>query len=84
MTLWCEDTYIYLFKKLVLAIDAIGECFDIREGGGILRMCDDIVFQYTLDNLFNIASTQKLDVMGVLIDRQFEPDEKVAIGCMVD
>ncbi len=44
LTLNCEDTYIHLFKKLVLAIDAIFENFTIREGGGILRICDDVVF----------------------------------------
>ena len=41
MTIKCEDSYIHLLKKLVLACKYCFECFSINEG--ILRCGDDLI-----------------------------------------
>lgn len=38
----CEDSYVHLMKKVVLAMDILMDLFEIREG--ILRCGDDLVF----------------------------------------
>jgi hypothetical protein len=38
----CEDSYVHVMKKVVLAMDVLLEQFEIREG--ILRCGDDLVF----------------------------------------
>lgn len=42
LTIRCEDSYLHLMKKVVLAISVCFELFDIQEG--ILRCGDDVVF----------------------------------------
>ena len=42
LTLRCEDSYLHLLKKLVLAIKYVREIFTIRQG--ILRCGDDLIF----------------------------------------
>ena len=38
----CEDSYVHLMKKVVLAMDILMDLFDVREG--FLRCGDDLVF----------------------------------------
>jgi hypothetical protein len=38
----CEDSYVHVMKKVVLAMDILLDLFDVREG--ILRCGDDLVF----------------------------------------
>lgn len=61
MWLKCEDSYIHLLKKLVLAIKYIYEMYDIREG--ILRSGDDLVYNDNVLELF-LASKNKHDLTG--------------------
>ena len=42
MTIKCEDSYLHLFKKLVLSFKYLSEIFDIKEG--ILKCNDDLIF----------------------------------------
>lgn len=42
MTIKCEDSYIHLLKKLVLAIKYVYEIFNIKQG--IIRSGDDMIF----------------------------------------
>lgn len=61
MWLKCEDSYIHLLKKLVLAIKYVYEMYDIREG--ILRSGDDLVYNDNVLELF-LASKNKHDLIG--------------------
>jgi hypothetical protein len=49
MYIKCEDSYLHLFKKLVLSLKYLKECFNIKEG--ILRCGDDLIFNE--NNLVN-------------------------------
>ena len=61
MTVKCEDSYIHLFKKLVLSIKYIYEIYEIKQG--VLRCGDDLVFNE--DNLTKFLEIPiKLDLMG--------------------
>jgi hypothetical protein len=42
MWIKCEDSYIHLMKKLALSLKWLYELYDIKEG--VLRCCDDMVF----------------------------------------
>jgi len=46
MWLKCEDSYIHLLKKLVLALKYVYELHDIKEG--VLRSGDDLVYNDTI------------------------------------
>ena len=46
MTIKCEDSYIHLLKKLVLALKYLYENFNIKEG--VLRCGDDLIFNEEL------------------------------------
>lgn len=59
----CEDSYLHLFKKVILSIEYLNEIFDIKEG--ILRCGDDLVFNYDVLNSFLIS--KKFDYMGEII-----------------
>ena len=60
MTIKCEDSYIHLLKKLVLATKYCFECFSINEG--ILRCGDDLIID---DNaLENFLNGKKYDFYG--------------------
>lgn len=57
----CEDSYIHLLKKLVLAIESLCEIYEIKQG--VLRSGDDVVFNET--NLLNfIKKENKPDFYG--------------------
>ena len=61
LTIRCEDSYLHLFKKLVLALDIIYENYDIKEG--ILRCGDDLIFNKK--NLLDFLTNQnKFDYFG--------------------
>lgn len=61
MTIKCEDSYIHLLKKLVLALKYVYQIYDIKEG--VLRSGDDLVFNET--NLKSFLSLQsKPDFLG--------------------
>lgn len=60
MTIKCEDSYIHLLKKLVLALKYIYELFDIKQG--VLRCGDDLLFNETL--LVNFLDSEKEDFIG--------------------
>jgi hypothetical protein len=60
MTIRCEDSYIHLLKKLVLALKYVYELYDIKEG--VLRCGDDLIFNENLLQLF--LNSSKYDFMG--------------------
>jgi hypothetical protein len=60
MTIQCEDSYIHLLKKLVLALKYVYELYDIQEG--VLRCGDDLIFNEQL--LQNFLNSSKYDFMG--------------------
>lgn len=56
----CEDSYLHLLKKLVLAIKSVYELFNIKEG--ILRCGDDLIFDEC--NLIKFTNSEKFDYYG--------------------
>ncbi len=56
----CEDSYLHLLKKLVLAMKALKEIFTIKEG--ILRCGDDLIFNE--NNLIKFIGSKKTDYCG--------------------
>ena len=64
MTIKCEDSYIHLLKKLVLALKYVYEIYDIKEG--VLRSGDDLIFdEVKLQSFLNIQN--KHDCIGKII-----------------
>jgi hypothetical protein len=61
MWLKCEDSYIHLLKKLVLAIKYTYQLYDIKEG--ILRSGDDLVYNENILEQF-LAVKNKHDFIG--------------------
>lgn len=60
MTIKCEDSYIHLLKKLVLALKYVYELYDIKEG--VLRCGDDLIFNENLLQAF--LASDKVDFYG--------------------
>ena len=61
LTIRCEDSYLYLIKKLILGMKIIRELFDIKEG--ILRCGDDLIFN--IPHLMNfLRIDNKQDYIG--------------------
>ena len=60
MYIKCEDSYLHLFKKLVLSLKYLKECFNIKEG--VLRCGDDLIFNE--NNLINFLRSNKHDFYG--------------------
>lgn len=60
--LWirCEDSYLHIMKKVVLAAKYLYELFDIKEG--ILRCGDDLIFNDA--NLLTFLRSPKYDYYG--------------------
>lgn len=56
----CEDSYIYLMKKLVMAYDCLNQIYDIKEG--IMRFGDDLAINK--NNLIHFLNSKKEDYMG--------------------
>jgi hypothetical protein len=56
----CEDSYLHLLKKLILAMKSVKELFNIIEG--ILRCGDDLIFNE--DNLIKFTNSTKFDYYG--------------------
>jgi len=56
----CEDSYLHLLKKLVLAIKTVKEIFNVKDG--ILRCGDDLIFNE--DNLVKFIKSKKFDYLG--------------------
>lgn len=56
----CEDSYLHLLKKVIVAIKYLNELFIIKEG--ILRCGDDLIFNY--DSLNKFLTNNKNDYMG--------------------
>ena len=56
----CEDSYLHLLKKLILAMKSVKELFNIKEG--ILRCGDDLIFNE--DNLIKFTNAVKYDYYG--------------------
>ena len=61
MWLKCEDSYIHLLKKLVLALKYVYELHDIKEG--VLRSGDDLVYNETILSQF-LEVKHKHDFVG--------------------
>jgi hypothetical protein len=57
MTIKCEDSYIHLLKKLVLALKYIYENFNIKEG--VLRCGDDLIFNEELLQSFLVSPKKR-------------------------
>ena len=61
ITIKCHDTYLYLFEKVVSAMELLNNMYDMTHG--ILRMCDDLLVDvpklYTFLNDYT-----KTDYMG--------------------
>lgn len=76
MTIKCEDSYIHLLKKLVLALKYVYELYDIQEG--VLRCGDDLIFNEKLLQLY--LNLPKRDFMGKspskksLLNRDITPE----------
>ena len=60
MTIKCEDSYIHLLKKLVVALKHIYNLYDIKDG--VLRCGDDLIFNEKLLQLF--LNSIKSDFIG--------------------
>jgi len=60
MTIKCEDSYLHLLKKLVLALKYLYELYDIKEG--VLRCGDDLIFNENMLELF--LQSNKFDFIG--------------------
>lgn len=56
----CEDSYLHLLKKLILAMKSVKQLFNIKEG--ILRCGDDLIFNE--DNLIKFTNAVKYDYYG--------------------
>jgi len=61
LTIKCEDSYIHILKKVVMAMKILYSIFNIKEG--ILRCGDDLVFNETRLVEF-LNSSEKQDYMG--------------------
>ena len=61
MVIKCEDSYIHLLKKLVLALKYVYELYDIKEG--VLRSGDDLIFNEVHLQSF-LSLKNKDDFMG--------------------
>jgi hypothetical protein len=61
MWLKCEDSYIHLLKKLVLALKFVYQLYDIKEG--VLRSGDDLVYNDNILEMF-LAVKNKHDFVG--------------------
>jgi hypothetical protein len=70
----CEDSYLFLMKKLILGMKYINEIFNIKEG--ILRCGDDLIFKEKL--LIEFLNTNKNDYIGKNFSR------KSIIGKQID
>ena len=57
MTIKCEDSYIHLLKKFILAIKYLNEIYIIEQG--VLRCGDDLVFNEK--NLVSFLNSNKSD-----------------------
>jgi hypothetical protein len=60
MIIKCEDSYIHLLKKFVLALKYVYELYDIKEG--VLRSGDDLLFNENM--LYSFLELNKYDFMG--------------------
>ena len=73
MTIRCEDSYLHLLKKLVLALKYIYQIYDIKEG--VLRSGDDLLFNENL--LEEFLESNKLDFFGQSPSRQSLPEKNI-------
>ena len=80
LTIKCEDSYIHLTKKVVMAFKIIGQLYTISEG--ILRCGDDLVFNETKLNDF-LNKKDKTNYMGVIACKN-KKIQKVSEMFMVD
>ena len=60
LTIKCEDSYLFLMKKLILGIKYLNNIFNIKEG--ILRCGDDLIFKENL--LIEFLNSNKYDYIG--------------------
>jgi hypothetical protein len=76
MTIKCEDSYIHLLKKLVLALKYVYELYDIKEG--VLRCGDDLIFnEVKLQSFLNTQN--KFDCIGKINHPSIKPMEHVTV-----
>lgn len=61
LTIRCEDSYIHLLKKVILAIEILYDNFSIKQG--ILRCGDDLLFNE--DRLLEFLNNPKGDYVGL-------------------
>ena len=80
ITIKCEDSYIHLTKKVVMAFKIIAQLYTITEG--ILRCGDDLVFNEIKLNKF-LNKKDKTNYMGVVACRN-KKIQKVTEMFMVD
>lgn len=60
LTIKCEDSYLFLMKKLILGMKYLYNIFNIKDG--ILRCGDDLIFKDNL--LIDFLNSNKDDYMG--------------------
>jgi hypothetical protein len=60
LTIKCEDSYLFLMKKLILGMKYLNSIFNIKEG--ILRCGDDLIFKENL--LIEFLNSKKDDYVG--------------------
>ena len=76
LTIKCEDSYIHLLKKVILAIEILYQNFNIKQG--ILRCGDDLIFnEHKLLEFLN--SSDKKDYMGYFIGQPYEFNKQIQV-----
>jgi hypothetical protein len=81
ITLKCEDSYIHLTKKVILAFKVIFSLYQVKEG--ILRCGDDLYFNENNLEKFLLVPNKK-DYIGVICKRKFDKVKKIEDNFMVD
>lgn len=77
LTIKCEDSYIHLLKKVVLAIEILQNNFSIKQG--ILRCGDDLIFnENKLVEFLNLPD--KSDYMGANKNTNYNFGEEITWG----
>jgi len=82
LSIKCDDSYLFLFKKLILALKYCYEIFDIKEG--ILKCIDNLIIDKY--HLTEFLSGKKFDFYGQSIFKKnnYYPDKKQLKQLTVD
>lgn len=81
ITIKCEDSYIYVMKKVVMAIELMFDMYEIEEG--VLRCGDDLIFNESILEKF-LSIHLKMDYIGNPVRNQFKNFTKKKDNFMVN